>query len=122
MNKGQKALVIILALIIVGGVYFLFFRGPKYRPDRQININEPGQPVEDASPKNEGPVSPISGLPCENWNRRALAVMQPGDVTARPAAGFSEADMVIEMPVITASITRLMAIYICNTPAETGSM
>ena len=30
--------------------------------------------------------------------------------------------MVIEMPVITSSVTRLMAIYVCNTPTEVGSM
>jgi hypothetical protein len=48
--------------------------------------------------------------------------MQPADVTARPASGFSDADMVIEMPVITASITRLMGVYICGNPDDVGSM
>jgi len=122
MNKGQKLLVIILALIIVGGAYFVFFKKPKYQPDRQININEPGQQAEDTSPKNEGPVSPISGLPCENWNRRPIAVMQPADVAARPAAGLSEADIVFEIPVITATITRLMGVYVCGNPDDVGSM
>ncbi len=67
-------------------------------------------------------MNPISGVACENWNRRPIAVMQAADVTARPAAGFSQADMVIEMPVITAGITRLMGIYVCELPSELGSM
>jgi hypothetical protein len=48
--------------------------------------------------------------------------MQPADVPARPAAGFSDADMVIEMPCITASITRLMGVYVCGNPDDVGSM
>ena len=88
----------------------------------KINNEKRDIPSKEYPIANQGNVSPISGLPCEHWNRRALAVMQPADVQARPAAGFSEADMVIEMPVITASITRLMAIYVCNTPPEVGSM
>ncbi|MFC1609282.1 DUF3048 domain-containing protein [Patescibacteria group bacterium] len=71
---------------------------------------------------NDKEVSPISGLPCENWNKRSIAVMQPADVQARPAAGFSEADMVFEMPAYTSSVTRLMGVYICNVPNEIGAI
>jgi hypothetical protein len=67
-------------------------------------------------------VSPISGLACDNWNKRPVAVMQPADVQARPAAGFSEADMVVEMPAFTGSVTRLMGVYICNIPKEIGAI
>ena len=41
---------------------------------------------------------------------------------SRPAAGFSHADMVIEMPAYTGSVTRLMGVYLCNTPTDIGSM
>lgn len=124
MSTKQKIVIAIIAVAIAAGaVYFLkgqdFFRA---RKAKQINIGSETKTQENPPIANEGPVSPISGLSCDNWNRRPLAVMQPGDVTARPAAGFSEADMVIEMPVITASITRLMAVYVCNTPPEVGSM
>lgn len=71
---------------------------------------------------NTGDVNYLSGLPCENKNRRAVAVMQAGDVSTRPLSGLSEADMVVEMPAITASITRLMGIYVCNSPKEVGSI
>lgn len=121
MDKRQKVIVAVVALAITGLIaYFVFGKKDMRQP---IELNNKNQSLTvDTGPANTGEVSPISGLPCEHWNRRPLAVMQPGDVTARPAAGFSEADMVIEMPVITASVTRLMALYICNTPAEVGSM
>lgn len=120
MDKRQKiivALVAIVVAVIIG--YFTFGKKDARKP---LELNNKNQSIVQTGPVNEGNVSPISGLPCENWNRRPIAVMQPGDVTARPAAGFSEADMVVEMPVITASITRLMGVYVCNTPAEVGSM
>lgn len=110
----------VIALLAVGLFVVFLVKGQKNKHGSLIKDNE--AVVENSGPLNEGPVSPISGLPCENWNRRPIAVMQPGDVDARPVAGFSEADMVIEMPVITASITRLMGVYLCNTPKEVGSM
>lgn len=121
MEKRQKIIIAVVILILVSGGYFIFGKKDARKP---IELNNKNQSLTDVStgPANTGEVSPISGLPCENWRRRPIAVMQPGDVTARPAAGFSEADMVIEMPVITASVTRLMAIYLCNTPPEVGSM
>jgi hypothetical protein len=118
MSKNQKIIVAVVAILVaIVGTYFVFLRNKK--SVKKIDISNQGQSYPIA---NEGPVSPISGLSCENWNRRPLAVMQPGDVQARPAAGFSEADMVIEMPVITASITRLMGIYVCGNPDDVGSM
>jgi len=123
MRTSQKILVVIIVLILIGGGFYFFSKSKSNKAGKQIVINESGKSVpEDTTPKNEGPVSPISGLPCENWNRRPIAVMQPGDVAARPDAGFSDADMVIEMPVITATITRLMGIYICGNPDDVGSM
>src|SRR3989338_6986149 len=120
MANKQKTIVALVAIIIAGGlIYFTVGRKAKVN---QIKIdNQSGTPVS-TEPANTGPVSPISGLSCENWNRRPIAVMQPADVPARPAAGFSDADMVIEMPVITATITRLMGVYICGNPDDVGSM
>src|SRR3989338_4823788 len=121
MQNRQKIVIFLIVIAIVGiGSYFVFGNKVARKP---IELNNRNQSLTiSTEPLNIGEVSQISGLPCENWNRRPLAVMQPGDVPARPTAGFSEADMVIEMPVITASITRLMGIYICNTPPEVGSM
>lgn len=109
--------------MIVAGSVFYFISGRNFfgsKNTKQLKV-ETGSP-QPAAPANAGNVSPISGLACENWNRRPFAVMQPGDVPARPASGFSEADMVIEMPVITASITRLLGVYVCGNPEDVGSM
>lgn len=69
-----------------------------------------------------GKVSPISGLPCENALRRPMAVMLSGDAVVRPLSGISEADLIINMEVITGSITRLMAVFVCGSPGEIGSI
>lgn len=114
-----------VAFLLAGTIGYFVSGRDTIRKNRTNQIkaeNNQGEKVASDDYLNEKNVSPISGLACENWNRRALAVMQPADVTARPAAGFSQADMVIEMPVITSSVTRLMAIYICNMPKEVGSM
>jgi len=71
---------------------------------------------------NKGNVSPITGLECENYNRRPIAVMLATDPETRPLSGISQADLFVEMAVITDSITRLMAIYICEEPEEIGSV
>lgn len=118
MNKKQKIIIAVIAVaVITGGAYFLS------KSRKTVKKIELGKEASQEFPiANQGPVSPISGMPCENWNRRPIAVMQPADVSARPAAGFSDADMVVEMPVITATITRLMGVYVCGDPDDVGSM
>ncbi|MFA6973260.1 MAG: DUF3048 domain-containing protein [Parcubacteria group bacterium] len=117
METKKKVIIgILVAVIIVSGVFMLI---RKKAPVKQINVSNQQQ---NQVPLNLGDVSPISGLACDNWNKRAVAVMQPADVQARPAAGFSEADMVIEMPAYTSSVTRLMGVYICNLPKEIGAI
>jgi hypothetical protein len=119
MNRAQKIILALIIIILVGGGAYYFTRS---KPKEKKQINLAPSVTESTGPANTGPVSPISGLPCEDWNRRPMAVMQPADVAARPAAGFSDADMVIEMPVITATITRLMGVYVCGNPDDVGSM
>ncbi len=48
--------------------------------------------------------------------------MLANDSAARPLSGLSEADMVFEMQVVEDSITRLMAVFVCNNPKEIGSI
>jgi hypothetical protein len=117
MSKKQKIIIAVFSIIIVAGGFY-FFSKTKIVKKIEIN-NDSAQTYEIA---NTGPVSPISGIACDAWNRRPVAVMQPSDVQARPAAGFSQADMVIEMPAFTGSVTRLMGIYICDIPKEIGAI
>ena len=119
MNNKQKVLVAIVAVAIVAAGSYFLFRSAK-KEVKKIDLKN--EAAEGFPLANEGQVSPISGLACENWNPRPIAVMQPADVPARPVAGLSDADMVIEMPVITATITRLMGVYICGNPDDVGSM
>src|SRR3989338_9202798 len=66
--------------------------------------------------------NPLTAEPCNNALRRPIAVMLSGDTIARPLSGIAEADMVFEMPVITGSITRFMAVFVCRDPIEIGSV
>lgn len=117
-QKTVLAVVFVLIIAVVG--YALVSRKKAVTP---IDINREPQPsVVDTTPLNPTDVSAIAGLACENKNRRPVAVMQPADISARPAAGFSDADMVFEMPVITATVNRLMAVYQCNQPTEAGAV
>lgn len=118
MSRKQIGGVVLVAAILVGGIFY--FSASKKAPNvKKIQVS--GLP-EQTTPANSGNVSPISGISCDNWNRRTFAVMQPADVAARPLAGLSQADMVFEMSAVYGSITRLMGVYGCNTPEEVGSL
>jgi hypothetical protein len=120
MSTKQKIIIAIMALVIVAGAFYLY-ESRKKASVKKINLET--QKTDQSYPiANEGDVSPITGQACDNWNRRTIAFMQPADVAARPLAGLSQADMVIEMPAVYGSITRLMGVYGCNSPEEVGSL
>lgn len=110
-NKPTFYLAAVTILIIVSGALFYFSV-----PARESVIN-----IKDASVINL-PTSPLSGQPCINANRRPVAVMLASDYIARPLSGIGEADLVIELPVITGTMTRLMALFVCNDVPEIGSV
>jgi len=113
MKKFKIILIISIVLIVVGVLFWKF-------GNRKVNIGNNSQNNNQQENKNN--INPITGLECENYNRRPIAVMLATDPVTRPLSGISQADMVIEMPVITGSITRLMAVYGCETPEEIGSV
>lgn len=123
MSNKQKIVVavVVIAIVAAGGYFFKNRAAVRQSQNKQLDLSGK-QPIESTGPANTGDVSPISGIACDNWNKRAIAVMQPADVPARPAAGFSDADMVFEMPVFTGSTTRLMGVYLCTIPKDIGSM
>jgi len=65
---------------------------------------------------------PLTGIACENNQKRPYAVMLAADAVARPLSGIAAADMVVEMPVLDEGITRFMAVFACSEPAEIGSV
>ncbi len=115
----KKWVAFFVVIIFITGIAWWAVGNQDSRQGELIEI-DPGTVKQEAI--NQGDVSPISGLACENWNRRPIAVMQPSDLLARPLAGFFDADMVVEMPVLTTSKTRLMGVYICGNPEEIGSI
>jgi len=125
-RKTKKFLPLILLIILVGlGWYFIQGQGRLIKISNDLSSGGSaalvsGVPLE--SPELLGSKSPLSGLACTNANRRPMAVMLAGDPVARPLAGLSEADMVFNVPVITDSMTRLMAIFVCSSPKEIGSV
>jgi len=119
MSKKQIIIIAVLVAIIAGGVWYFAFSKKLSKTSKQINVSKSQESV---TPANQGSVSPISGVACDNWNRRPLAVMIEADVQARPMAGFSQADMVFEMPAVYGGITRLMGVFGCNNPEEVGSL
>lgn len=66
--------------------------------------------------------NPLTGEVCDEGNRRPIAVMLEADTVARPLTGISQADVTVEMPVLTNSITRYMSVFGCEQPAEIGSI
>lgn len=123
LTKRQKIGVSVAAVtVVLIGAYF-FVGGKERKSPLQLGKKDV-QLQESTGPANVGNVSPISGIACENWNRRPFAVMQPVDKQARPVAGFSQADMVFEMPNPAEGIftTRLMGVYLCDMPEEIGAM
>ena len=90
--------------------------------ENEIGGEENKNNKEQNQEKENKNTSPISGLECENAGRRPMAVMMAGDTEAYPLSGLSEADLVVEMPVVTGGITRMMAVYVCGEPEIIGSL
>ena len=118
MSNKQKLIIAILVIAVVAGGFYLFSKSKK-SSTKQINLSGSQQ---NSGPANQGNVSPVSGVSCDNWNRRPFAIMQPSDASARPLAGISDTDMVVEMPAIYGGITRLMGVYVCGNPEKIGSI
>jgi len=111
---NKKFLFLIIIIILIGGAIFVWQFG-----SRTIEVvNNTQDEIQDPEYKT----SPINGLSCQNYSRRPIAVVLAEDPATRPLAGLSEADLVFEMPVITGSITRMLAVYVCGAPKEIGSL
>jgi len=124
IQKNKTIIIAVIVGILLGGlVLWKVIAKPKI-PGLNLGSQSQGENagMTKQAMLNTDKVSYLTGLPCDNYNRRAIAVMEAGDVSTRPLSGLSEADMVVEMPAITASITRLMGIYVCNSPKEVGSI
>lgn len=137
-NKNLKLAIIIIFLAIAG-----YFGANKFlknnfeitNNDQSAQTATPGptaalksdsasgeNSAENADDLSDEAIAPYGQESCKNPTQRSFAVMLATDAITRPLSGISEADVVFEMPVITDSITRLMAVFGCNMPKEIGSI
>ncbi|MBX4211663.1 MAG: DUF3048 domain-containing protein [Candidatus Yanofskybacteria bacterium] len=107
------------ALALVGVISFLFW----LERDIEITGANPAHASPLATPRPKPLVtSSLAGERCENGQRRPIAVTIAGDPITRPLSGISMADLVVEMPVTPNGVTRMMALFQCETPLEIGSI
>ena len=112
--KKIKIILMVVIILAVAGTAFWFFG------NRSVSVNSNDQKQEES--KDNSGISPITGEKCVNYNRRPIAVMLSSDSITRPLSAISQADVVVEMPVITGSITRMMAVFGCESPDDIGSV
>ncbi|MFA6897687.1 MAG: DUF3048 domain-containing protein [Patescibacteria group bacterium] len=126
-KKTKKLLLLVLAVVLIccGSVFLKRENAFEIKGGASsLDLDTPKQTEIDQADNAaaQGPKSPLSGLACENAAARPIAVSLGGDKESRPLSGISQADLVIEMPVVTGSITRYLAFFGCNKVAEIGSV
>ena len=113
ISRRRRVFVAVSAFVLVAiGAMLLFsFVG------REVEVvrNEENHTIADT-------ISVLRGEPCEGSGGRPYAVMLAEDGIARPLSGIASADIVVEMPVLTRGINRMMGIYQCVHPTEIGSV
>ncbi|MBU2068178.1 DUF3048 domain-containing protein, partial [Patescibacteria group bacterium] len=114
---NKKIISVFILIILAAGLVFIW-----QKSDRTIEIGIKDQLAQPSVPVEGEGLSPLSGLSCQNYQQRPLAIVLANDPVTRPLFGLSQADLVIEMPVITNSITRLIAFFVCNQPEKIGSL
>lgn len=112
----------VLSLILISTL-----AGCGCKKKEEIKVEEPKTEVKKVEvvpyekPTN---ASPITGLACNNYNKRPFAVMYSGDSETRPYfSNINKADMVVEMDHRSMhGGTRVMGIFQCETPTQIGPM
>ncbi len=139
LNEKERAVVIIVFVLILVGIAIGVYAGinagsnedsqadRSQKQNTEKVVSDPkdlpeSEPRPDPITREKENISPLSGKECENHDKRPFAVMMAADTNARPLSGISKAEVVIEMPVLTGSVTRLMGVFVCNTPGEVGSI
>lgn len=123
--KKSTYVIIVLAAVFValGGLLIIGQQQNFETVPAPADTSKPAGDASKAITIQTGPVNPITGDSCgANSNRREIAVMLSGDAATRPLSGIGQADLVVEMPVITGGITRYLALFGCESPAEIGSV
>ena len=130
MNKKLPIIVFaLLAIVIVGITAISYFGktvslkdGSIVNADATLKDQNSASTTDDLAFDENWPENVLIGQKCKNGGQRPVAVMLAADQKARPLYGISQADLVVEMPVLTDGITRYMALFSCEEPAEIGAM
>lgn len=118
----RKVLIIAIIFIAIGFAFWF------YKSERTISINKSVIDETQISSRDDdenmdsGPQNNLTGIQCESYDKRPFAVMYAGDAIARPLSGIASADLVVEAQVISGSITRMMALFVCDSPVQVGSI
>lgn len=117
LSKKQKKIIFsVLGVLVVAGILFFLFS------KEGVVFKASGESEELKRPK-EIVRSPFSGVPCNNNEARAFAVVLAQYPETMPLSSPSQADIVIEGPVANAGgVSRLIAIFQCQEPKEIGSI
>lgn len=114
---------VVLILLILGAVVWGMSKPNPLLPDSEDSKGIFGSlPSSDNADQKPATESGLSGRTCDHPDRRAIGVMLAGDAINRPMSGFSQADMVWELPVLASNVTRLLAVYQCGQPTDIGSV
>lgn len=121
-KKDYKILIIAGVVLLLVIVVVFFVISGKSRKAEPIVIDNNTEEVEEFVLRDG--ISPISGLECDNWNRRPMAIMYSGDMDARRNfKALSQADFVLEMPHRPMhNQPRVMGIFQCASPTAMGPM
>jgi len=112
----------LVALVIVLIIIIAFFGRDK--TPKEIIILDKDSLTEFIPYNAPANASRITGLACDNYQKRPFAVMYSGDAVAREwFSNLSQADFVLEMPHRAVhGDPRLMGVFQCNTPEIVGPM
>lgn len=135
ISKKQKAYIAAGAVLLVAAFFIsgninnlgsalggrtITIKNNSSKNNEAVNNNKENNNEEIIEKEKER--SLINGVECDNAKKRPFAVMLAGDLEAWPLSGISQADLVVEMPVVTGGITRYLAVYVCNEPEDIGSI
>lgn len=130
MNKKLPIIIFALLVVVIVGITTIYYFGKTVslkngsiaNVDDVIENRNSASTTDDLAFDENWPESVLTGQKCKNGWQRPIAVMLAADQKARPLYGISQADLVVEMPVLTDGITRYMALFSCEEPEEIGAM
>jgi len=124
--KRKKKFILIGITAIFIGVALAAVPGQNFAVIGNVESPKEGRGIGSVPKRSDSRgMSFFTGLPCSGGDdamHRPIAVMLAGDERVRPLAGIGAAELVVEMPVVTWGINRLMAVYSCGGDFEVGSI